>query len=250
VKAAGRRRRSEEEMGQPKSWRATWRRWSPFQKFAAIGLAIGTPLAFFQLTQMIWQAATWGQEKIYGLPPLELPLKQIHAGMLEEIEYNLDCLKSFDRLRSADVDFELCEPKRKYIESWFANIAALTSRDFYSSSEYTKEEWEMLKIYYLELKSVKSHKNFIDLEARSDLTLRDALFLTGYIRYFYTNYFEEPMPEECGLRDNSPECLKSENRLFGDTRKWHDQIDGWGNMPAKYTVDDGKRLALMSSGWA
>lgn len=200
------------------------------------------PLAFVQLVQIGTEATNWGNEQLFGPSPLELPLRDLHSGMLVELEFNLDCLKSFDRLRHSDEKLELCKLKTRYIESWFSNVAVHTSRDFYSSSEATHSDWKKLKNYYSQIQKVSNNTEFVELERKSEITLRDALFMTGYIRYFYNNYFSVSLPKECGFADKTPECLKHEERLFGEFPAWKEQIESWDHMPSRYIVDDGKKV--------
>ncbi len=226
------------------SWVATWSKWSRANKLAAISAAVAIFLGCIQAVQMGYGVYVWIEQKLGGQPLLSIPLKKIHAGMIEELEYNIDCLNSFNVLRFGDVSYKMCKIKTLYTDNWFYHISVLKTRDYYSESLYTESDWEDVKSFYRELENVRQKSDFIEIERRSQITLRDALFLTGYVRYFYKNFFEKSMSEKCSeqaFEENlSGDCKRQHDRLFGDAQAWQEQIEGWDGMPAKRTVDDVK----------
>jgi hypothetical protein len=224
--------------------RQTWRKWSLINRIGAIAAIITIPLGIVQGGQLLLSGYNRTREAIYGPAPLTLPLRTIHKGMLEEIEYNLDCLESYWNLGDVPPQYPMCEPRKEYIESWFYHISAITSRDYYSDSTDLMHDWNLVKSYQAGLAKIRTRKQLEEFEKQTQLNLRDALFLTGYMRYFYKNFYEKKLDDDC--QDSSfdgkftPACKADYMRLYGDMKEWQEQVDGWDGMPAKYALDEGK----------
>jgi hypothetical protein len=203
---------------------------------ALVALLIGT----VQIAQFAVGAGVWLFQKINGPPPLNLPLRNIHAGMLHELEYNIDCLRSYEHYRYDVRPFDNCKPITRYTDTWFSHLAVVSARDDHSLSENTLEDWQVAKRYYKTLFEVDDKASFLKLESTSPVTLRDALFLTGYIRFYYKNYYQRPLPKHClPIEPMPPECRPDYNRLYGEMEAWQEQIDSWAG-PSRYTVRDGR----------
>jgi hypothetical protein len=223
------------------SWKTTWKKWSRFNRLAAIAGMVAIMLGVVRTGQMVAGVFSWLKEWAYGPPPVDMPLPKILDNALEEIEYNIDCLESFDRIRESDVDYPLCRPKKRYLESLFYHLSVLTSRDYYSDSTATFRNWKSVLEYYSNLENVKSSRDFRDLESGSPITLRDALFMTGYIRFFYRDFYKEIEDEGCmSFRNNEPRCEPVLAALANTRKKDEEQIARWDHMPAKATIDEGK----------
>jgi hypothetical protein len=221
-----------------------WRSWTLPTKLSLIFAAIASIFAAIAAAPQIKAGWVASVSAIYGPPLLDLPLRQLHAGMLEEIEYNIDCLSSFDALRYGEVTYELCEFKTIFTDSWFNNIAILKVRDYYSESLYTESDWENVKSFLNKIQDVRSKVDFLKIEKKSKITTRDALFLIGYVRYFYKNFYETKLSESCSVQAFEQKltgnCKEHYERLYGDDQAWQEQIESWSNMPSKYVVDEGK----------
>jgi hypothetical protein len=221
-----------------------WRKWSLINKFAAVAAIITIASGLVQIVQWCALGYIIVSESINGAPPLSLPLKVIHKGMLEEIEYNIDCIESYRTLSNEPPEYEMCKTRERYIDSWFYHISAITSRDYYSDSTALLRDWRNIKELHAGLSRVSTEQELRDLESKSKLTLRDALFLTGYMRYFFVNFYEKKFDQECTdeafSEKLSPRCKAEFMRLFGDMGDWQEQVDRWDGMSAKYALDQGK----------
>ena len=223
------------------NWRQTWNSWSRVNRLTAIGVIFGLFLGTIQTVQLADAGFDWAQEKIYGPKPLDLPLRQIHVGMMEELEFNIDCLESYQVFNVDDSSSATCKPRHRYLDTWFSEIAAISSRDYYSKSQNTEMDWKSLRHYYDDISKIKDKYSFDRLDSKSELTLRDALFLTGYIRYFYKNFYEKPLPDRCQAFPKLPPNCKAEfERLFGDLPAWNQEIQRWNDLPAKRIAVFGK----------
>jgi hypothetical protein len=149
-------------------WRQTWRKWTLINKIAAIAAIVTTPLGLVQGVQMAASGYKLAKEAIRGPEPLELPLRDIHKGMLEEVEYNLDCLKSYRTLGKSPPTYEMCKPKGRYIDTWFHHISALTTRDYYSDSTDLLRHWILIKEYQDGLSELRSIDEFNSFEEKSE----------------------------------------------------------------------------------
>lgn len=223
------------------TWKRTWSAWSRATRLTAIGIVFGLFLGSIQLIQITDVSLDWIQQKIYGPRPLDLPLRQIHAGMMEELEFNIDCLESYRVFTVDESSDATCKPRHRYLDTWFSEIAAVSSRDYYSKSENTEQDWKLVKSYYEAISKIEDTNSFARFELKSELTLRDALFLTGYIRYFYKNFYEKPLPDRCQVFPKPPPNCKGEfERLFGDLPAWNQEIQRWDDLPAKRIAVFGK----------
>jgi hypothetical protein len=199
-------------------------------------------IGLIQIVPIIVSGAKVLHEKVVGEPPIDKPLKEQLNGALLEMDENLECLVTYNDLRTTSPDWALCRPKYRFMKSLTKQFSVLSSRDYYFDSSAAYPYWTKLIHSYEELSKIKVQSDFLNHEKNAELTLRDTLYLTAFFKYYYEKYFYEMRHcYEENAEANLQECenlnLVEEARI----KKYDYQIARWKEWPARATIIEGER---------
>jgi hypothetical protein len=222
------------------SFSRKFKKWSlPTKIFVVFGF-FGLVFGAFQASPQIIGTAHFFKKLIVGDPPIDAPLKQQIDSALIEMDENIDCLASYNALRDADVPWTLCKPKSKYMKSLSKQFSVMGSRDLLGESDRIHQDWMAVLKSYEKISKIRTHKHFLLFEKNSELTLRDTLFLTTFLKYFYSHYYSDA--RACFEIENlskSKQCKGFADAELEQIAQYNVLTAKWNEWPARATRIEG-----------
>lgn len=227
-------RDNEELVDVIKEFRRKWKTWATPTKISLSLAALAVFFGVFQASPQLFDTMHWLKGKFQGDPPITAPLPQQIQGALVEMQDNIDCLSSYNSLRSGDVYWTICRPRSVYMKSLSRQFSVLMSHDQYDESENIYDDWVSVIDSYDALSKIDTHDELLEYERNSPLTLRDTLFLTAFFKYYYEKYYFDASKSE--IRKNmSQECRDNRSGIEASLA-YNSLTEKWDDWPARRTI--------------
>jgi hypothetical protein len=226
------------------SLRRKWASWSLPTKVAVVtGLLAAVPVL-----PMVWEGIQTLRERIDGPPSLTMPINSQVKAALGELDDNVDCLQSLKQLNQSELGWTKCQAKSTYLTSLSKQFSALTARDRFYESDRIYDALTKLIAAYAEINSVENSSEFAEFQKNSPLQLRDVLFLTVFLRYYYERFdlVDSSCYDISGKTNDS--CQKKIDQSEYETSHFDDLTLQWENMPARYIMI-GDQIAKTVGDW-